>query len=111
MDSPEHFKPEYWGRVVAVLTTGQVWQFKNYKWSDPAELFRRTLGVYVGWRGEQVPEAVRNWGRGVMKLEIDNWTGKVEGRWRDREVVEQVWRGIEETMRSKGWTREAGPQY
>lgn len=27
-------------RVVAVFTTGQLWQFKQYKWHDPKELFR-----------------------------------------------------------------------
>jgi parafibromin len=27
-------------RVVCVLTTGQAWQFKPYKWQDPKALFR-----------------------------------------------------------------------
>jgi parafibromin len=27
-------------RVVCVLTTGQAWQFKPYKWQDPKQLFR-----------------------------------------------------------------------
>jgi parafibromin len=26
-------------RVVCVLTTGQEWQFRPYKWSEPKELF------------------------------------------------------------------------
>ena len=108
VDGPEQFKPEYWARVVAVFTTGQTWQFKNYKWSDPAELFRHTLGVYVGWRGEQVPEAVKQWGRGVLPVQIDAFRG-AEGRWRDREVVEGIWKKVEEGMRGKGWTKERGP--
>jgi len=29
-----------WERVVAVFTSGQTWQFKGYKWSEPRELFR-----------------------------------------------------------------------
>lgn len=29
-----------WSRVVAVFTTGQLWQFKEYRWSEPKELFR-----------------------------------------------------------------------
>ncbi len=28
-------------RVICVLTTGQAWQFKPYKWSEPRELFHR----------------------------------------------------------------------
>uniref|UniRef100_A0A8H7NNZ6 Cell division control protein 73 C-terminal domain-containing protein n=1 Tax=Bionectria ochroleuca TaxID=29856 RepID=A0A8H7NNZ6_BIOOC len=55
VEGPEQFKPEYWNRVVAVFTTGQTWQFKNYKWSNPNELFKHTLGIYVGWRDDQPP--------------------------------------------------------
>jgi parafibromin len=109
VDSPEHFKPEYWDRVVAVFTTGQPWQFKTYKWQDPAELFRRVAGVHVGWRGEPVPERVRAWGRGVACLALDPPSATAAARWRDREVVEAVWKVVEETMRRRGWTRDSGP--
>jgi parafibromin len=30
-------------------------------------------------------------------------------RWRDREVVEGIWKSIEENMRNRGWTRASGP--
>jgi parafibromin len=33
--APFLFRP----RVICVLTTGQAWQFKGYKWTDPKELF------------------------------------------------------------------------
>ena len=29
-----------WNRVIAVFTTGQLWQFKNYRWTEPRELFK-----------------------------------------------------------------------
>lgn len=29
-----------WTRVCAVFTTGQLWQFKEYRWSEPRELFK-----------------------------------------------------------------------
>lgn len=111
VETPEQFKPEYWNRVVAVFTTGQQWQFKNYKWQNPTELFRHTLGVYVGWRGDQPPESVKGWGRGVLVSSIDKWnpTGGPSARWRDREVVEAVWKAIETNMTNKGWRRDAGP--
>lgn len=108
VDTPEQFKPEYWGRVVAVFTTGQVWQFKSYKWQQPTDLFRHTLGVYVGWRGEPLPETVKGWGRGVLGVGIDKYVSG-GSRWRDREIVESIWKGIEEGMRAKGWTRDNGP--
>ncbi|RQM07915.1 hypothetical protein DH86_00000806, partial [Scytalidium sp. 3C] len=111
VDTPEQFKPEYWSRVVAVFTTGQVWQFKSYKWQQPHELFRHTLGVFVGWRGDQVPDTVKGWGRGVLATQVDKWNqgASASSRWRDREVVEGIWKGIEDNMRSKGWRRDAGP--
>jgi len=33
------FGADAWDRVVSVLTTGQVWQFRPYKWSEPRILF------------------------------------------------------------------------
>ncbi|KAI1641061.1 putative Pol II transcription elongation factor subunit Cdc73 [Biscogniauxia mediterranea] len=114
VEGPEQFKPEYWSRVVAVFTTGQSWQFKNYKWSNPTELFRHVPGIYVGWRGEQPPESVRSWGHRVLNISVDRWkdsglTGMDSSRWRDREAVEGIWKMIESNMRSKGWRRDQAP--
>ena len=111
VDTPEQFKPEYWSRVVAVFTTGQTWQFKSYKWSNPTDLFRNTMGVYVGWRGEQPPDTVKGWGRGVLTMALEKWNAAAgnAARWRDREIVEAIWKGIEDNMRHKGWTKDLGP--
>jgi parafibromin len=110
VDSPDRFKPDDWNHVVAVFTTGQTWQFKSYKWTQPADLFSHCLGIFVGWQGETVPEVVRGWGRGVVSMSVEKYSGQHggAGRWRDREVVESIWLAIEESMRTKGWGRE-GP--
>lgn len=114
VESVEQFKPEYWNRVVAVFTTGQAWQFKNYKWSNPNELWRHVLGVHVGWRGEQPPDNVRNWGHRVQCFAVDKWRapgvpGADASRFRDREVVESIWKKIEANMKLKGWKRDMAP--
>jgi parafibromin len=115
VEGADQFKPEYWNRVVAVFTTGQAWQFKSYKWTTPAELFRRVPGVYLGWRGDQPPETIRNWGQRVLSIAIDRWREAGPGvsadaaRFRDKEVVEQVWRMIELNMIARGWRRDSGP--
>jgi len=108
VDTPEQFKPDYWSRLAAVFTTGQTWQFKSYKWQSPPDLFSHALGIYVGWRGEETPSAVRGWGRGVMSTQLDKWHGNQgsQGRWRDRETVEGIWTAIEESMKSKGWNKD-----
>ncbi|EAT79120.1 hypothetical protein HBI56_166740 [Parastagonospora nodorum] len=108
VDSTSSFKPTYWSRVVAIFTTGQTWQFKTYKYSNPAELFSHYPGVYVGWSNEEPPENVINLGRGVLPVKVDKWTGTEKGRWRDREVVERIWGRIEEGMRRGAWTKD-GP--
>ncbi|KAI1325784.1 RNA pol II accessory factor, Cdc73 family-domain-containing protein [Xylariaceae sp. FL0255] len=116
VEGSEQFKPEYWNRVVAVFTTGQTWQFKNYKWSNPTELFKHIPGIYIGWRGEQAPESIRGWGHRVMNVSVDRWKPPIKSsstvdssRWRDREVVEGIWRNIESSMRTKGWKRDQAP--
>lgn len=111
VDTPEQFKPDYWSRVVGVFTTGQTWQFKSYKWQSAPELFKNALGIYIGWRGEDVPSTVKGWGRGVTSAQIEKWNNNTgtQGRWRDREVVEGIWGQIEEAMRSRGWGKDGGP--
>ncbi|KAK4692421.1 parafibromin, partial [Lecanoromycetidae sp. Uapishka_2] len=111
VDTPEQFKPDYWNRVVAVFTTGQTWQFKSYKWQNAPDLFKNALGIYVGWRGEDIPGTVKGWGRGVTSAQVEKWNPQqgVSGRWRDREVVEGIWDRIEESMRSRGWSKDGGP--
>ncbi|KAH8912572.1 CDC73-domain-containing protein [Coniochaeta sp. PMI_546] len=109
VEGPEQFKPEYWNRVVAVFTTGQSWQFKNYRWSTATELFKHVLGIYVGWRGDQPPDAIKSFGKRIMTCQVDKWSGSDASRWRDREVVEGVWKAIEGSMRAKGWKRDAAP--
>lgn len=117
VDSPDNFKPEYWSRVVAVFTTGQTWQFRGYKWREPQELFGHVLGVYIGEKGLPVPNEVKGWGSSVRTFGVERWDERVHGssvepgvretrRWRDREVVEEVWRGIEGFMRGRPeWRR------
>ena len=68
-------------------------------------MFSHVLGVYVGWKGEVTPDTVKGWGRGVLSVGLD----KGNARWRDREVVEEVWSGIEQRMRAMGWSRD-GPR-
>lgn len=118
VEGPEQFKPEYWDRVAAVFTTGQTWQFKNYKWSDPNELFRRVQGIFVGWRGELAPQNIQDWGHRVMQLGVDRPRGNPAGgggaaaeaaRFRDKEVVEAIWKQIEAGMKGKGWTKSSAP--
>jgi parafibromin len=105
-DSTANFKPDYWQRLVAVFTTGQAWQFKSYKWTNPPELFRHAAGIHVNMTGDHVPAQIRDWGRGVSTFSLSRWDEKKgvdgAGRWLDREIVEHIWDVVEQNMKAKG---------
>jgi parafibromin len=39
IDSVDRLKPDDWKRVVAVFVTGAEWQFKNWVWQNPLDIF------------------------------------------------------------------------
>ncbi|ODV88997.1 hypothetical protein CANCADRAFT_32395 [Tortispora caseinolytica NRRL Y-17796] len=98
VDSTERFKPDYWDRVVAVFTTGQAWQFKSYKWSNPNDLFQKVKGFYVSYANDNAPAATKSWN--IEKVSIDR-----THRFRDREISEHIWDSIEKWMLAHGWAR------
>ncbi|SCU97606.1 LAFA_0G12266g1_1 [Lachancea sp. 'fantastica'] len=89
-------KPEYWDRVVAVFTTGHAWQFNNYQWSNPSELFQRCKGYYFYFAGDVVPKHVEQWN--VQRVELDK-----NKRFRDVEVLRYFWNTMEKELASRGY--------
>lgn len=89
-------KPEYWDRVVAVFTTGQEWQFKNYKINQPNLLFQKVKGFYVNYSGDVIPNNIKNWNVQVISLDRNQ-------RFKDRQVSEFLWESIERFMMSRGY--------
>ncbi|KAH9464770.1 hypothetical protein MJO29_001551 [Puccinia striiformis f. sp. tritici] len=55
------FGEDAWDRVVCVMTTGQEWQFRPYKWSDPKELFHHVKGFFIQWTHDPPNTKVRAW--------------------------------------------------
>lgn len=52
------FGTDAWDRVVCVMTTGQAWQFKTYRWAEPKTLFHH--GMFAGSCGPLSRMADRN---------------------------------------------------
>jgi parafibromin len=42
-DSVDSFTRDHWGRIAAVFTSGQEWQFKGWKWDKPVDVFHNGL--------------------------------------------------------------------
>ncbi|QRW26836.1 Cdc73 family RNA polymerase II accessory factor [Rhizoctonia solani] len=57
-----------WDRVVCVLTTGQQWQFKPYKWSEPRQLFHNVKGMYIKWRNDT--SQVKDWNVSTLEASL-----------------------------------------
>lgn len=53
VEALQKFGQDAWDRVICVVTTGQAWQFKPYKWQDPRVLFRN--GESARFRGTVHP--------------------------------------------------------
>ncbi|KAK8849549.1 hypothetical protein IAR55_004884 [Kwoniella newhampshirensis] len=85
VDALQKFGQDAWDRVICVVTTGQAWQFKPYKWQDPRVLFRNVKGIYFQWNNEPVNPVVKDWN--VTEMRIDR-----NKRHTDRQVVADFWR-------------------
>ncbi|TIC27120.1 CDC73-domain-containing protein [Wallemia mellicola] len=82
------FGPDAWERVVAVFTTGQLWQFKQYKWSDPRDLFRNVKGIYMHYSNEPINANIRDWNVSTFAIDKDK-------RHTDKSLVSNFWRQLD----------------
>nr|AEN14435.1 RNA polymerase II accessory factor cdc73 family protein [Lentinula edodes] len=90
-DSLTKFGPDAWDRVVCVMTTGQAWQFRSYKWSEPKVLFHHVKGIYVRWANDPPNPKIKDWN--VTELKIDQ-----QRRHIDKSVVAHFWKILDDWM-------------
>ncbi|KAF8874213.1 RNA polymerase II-associated protein [Gymnopilus junonius] len=82
------FGADAWDRVVCVMTTGQAWQFRPYKWNEPRQLFHNVKGVYVSWSNDPPNAKIKDWN--VTELKIDPHRRHV-----DKSVVAHFWKMLD----------------
>ncbi|KAF8888237.1 RNA polymerase II-associated protein [Infundibulicybe gibba] len=82
------FGADAWERVVCVMTTGQAWQFRPYKWSEPRTLFHHVKGIYVTWSNDPPNHKIKDWN--VTELKIDPHRRHV-----DKSVVAHFWKTLD----------------
>ncbi|KAH7099821.1 RNA polymerase II-associated protein [Auriculariales sp. MPI-PUGE-AT-0066] len=80
-----------WDRVVCVMTTGQAWQFRPYKWSEPLQLFHNVKGIYVSWANDPPNPKIKDWN--VAEVKIDQYRRHV-----DKSTVAAFWKTIDTWM-------------
>ncbi|KAF8135724.1 RNA pol II accessory factor, Cdc73 family-domain-containing protein [Boletus edulis] len=96
-DALQKFGADAWERVVCVMTTGQAWQFRPYKWNEPRTLFHHVKGVYFTWANDPPNSKIKDWN--VTELKIDPHRRHV-----DKSVVAHFWKIIDDwTLTNKPW--------
>ncbi|KAJ2773435.1 accessory factor associated with RNA polymerase II [Coemansia nantahalensis] len=89
VDSVQDFGEADWNSLVCVFTQGAAWQFKNWLWKTPEEVFQNCLGLYPKHQDEQLKESTRTWA--VVPLNIER-----SRRHMDRATVSSMWQGIDQ---------------
>ncbi|KAJ2781639.1 accessory factor associated with RNA polymerase II [Coemansia javaensis] len=91
VDSVQDFGEADWNSLVCVLTQGAAWQFKNWLWKTPEEVFQNCLGLYPKHQDEQPKDSIRSWAVAPLNIERSK-------RHMDRATVAGLWKSIEEYM-------------
>jgi len=95
------FSDDDWERrVVAVFATGAKWQFKNFKWQNPAEIFDHVCGFHLHYEKEEVNGNILLWK--CAKLAIGRLDTK---RYTDKSVVKDFWQILGDWIASRNNTR------
>ncbi|KAH9483530.1 Cell division control protein 73 [Psilocybe cubensis] len=97
VDALAKFGTDAWDRVVCVMTTGQAWQFRPYKWNEPRQLFHNVKGIYVSWSNDPPNAKIKDWN--VTELKIDPHRRHV-----DKSTVAHFWKMLDTWIQTnKPW--------
>lgn len=95
VDAVQDFSETDWNSVVCVFTQGAAWQFKNWVWKSPQEVFQHCLGYYSKYQDERPKDSVSSWNLKMLNFDRNK-------RHMDRAVVASLWVELEQYMaRSK----------
>jgi len=100
VDNPTKLESREWDKIVAVFAVGPTWQFKNWKYSEPVDLFHRVLGVHVQFDDEQTPESIRHWNVRVLKLSKTK-------RHLDQPIALDFWRHLDDFLLKRKAMRQS----
>lgn len=112
------------------MTTGQAWQFRPYKWSEPRQLFHHGMcmkpinnshinscevkGIYVSWSNDPPNPKIKDWNVSEIKVcffvhhvrLVISTLMKIDPHRRhiDKSVVAHFWKMLDSwTMTNKPW--------
>jgi parafibromin len=68
IDDPRKLVSKDWDQVVACFVTGQLWQFKGWKYETPVHLFQNVLGVHLLLDGRVLDPVIKSWNCQILKI-------------------------------------------
>lgn len=94
IDSTTKMSTKDWSRVVAVFVLGQAWQFKDWHWSSPVELFSNVRGFYLKYDDDALPAEVKSWNVKILTISKSK-------RHLDKTAALQFWNALDEFLLRK----------
>lgn len=89
-------QPHDWNRIIAVFATGASWQFKNWEWKTPVEIFSKVKGYFVQYEDEKTPDSIAQWDIKVLTV------GKTITRKHVAQTASvEFWKAIDNYLRAK----------
>jgi len=87
IDDPLKLSKKDWERVMAVFTTGQTWQFKEWPLQNPTDLFTKFKGFYLHFDDEPIKPIISQWPVKILKVSRHETK-----RYTDHMVVCEIWK-------------------
>eukprot|EP01029_Cantina_marsupialis_P031107 TRINITY_DN8761_c0_g1_i1.p1 TRINITY_DN8761_c0_g1~~TRINITY_DN8761_c0_g1_i1.p1 ORF type:complete len:370 (+),score=98.65 TRINITY_DN8761_c0_g1_i1:98-1207(+) len=94
VDKVDKLASRDWDRVVAVFVQGKLWQFRNWKWKTPVEIFSQAAGFHIRFSHQDANPVVSQWN--VHQIQLSN-----SSRVMDNIAVREIWTRIENFMNQK----------
>ncbi|KXS19568.1 CDC73-domain-containing protein [Gonapodya prolifera JEL478] len=94
VDNGASVRPDEWDRVVACFVHEQPWQFSNWRWTEPREVFQHVKGFYLKWHDAEVKEPVKGWNVAALSVNRNR-------RHMDLQTVTEFWEKLERFMRER----------
>jgi len=68
VDNISKLTPKDWNRIIGVFASGAEWQFKNWAWSSPVDIFSKVRGFYLHYEDEAVPTSIKSWDVKILSV-------------------------------------------
>ncbi|KAJ1940666.1 accessory factor associated with RNA polymerase II [Kickxella alabastrina] len=91
VDSTQDFTDADWNSLVCVFTQGAAWQFKNWIWKTPEDVFNNAMGLYPKFNDEKPKDSIKTWGISLLNIERSK-------RHMDRATIVGLWNNIEQYL-------------